>query len=435
MVELPAPVWLKASQNGSLGEARARAFLLNRFWVLERSVDFQGADLIIQRRITGKNLLDREAPRLGVVQVKFFGTPTTSQFVHKEYVVDESGKPRREFFLLCHSGGESEADTHIVLASELCENFPSTAKDGHDGYAVRYHHLVANDRYKVTNPSLCLDRIERQLELAEFTENRRFLSWALPSAGAELGAIEPEYREPLSNWWGNIPEGFKALKDVAQQAMIKLEEIFDLLGDVRRATDPFVAAEKIREIAYSCRGGHGWNISLPDGLDSEEFFNVCQRHKVMVDRLRDDGVLDAFIQMREVLREHVFSFLGPLLPVSPTALHRFSIQYDPLTLRVLAVDNQLQEVGEYLGLVVEMDKWRRIKGADDFEEHGVEKAVAGRVDYHWWPCKYVLRADDGKTLAETYRSADNPLYNDCLDAIFALRYGEPHELVKRFRLR
>src|SRR6478752_684691 len=103
MVELPAPVWLKASQNGSLGEARARAFLLNRFWVLERSVDFQGADLFIQRRITGRNLLDREAPRLGVVQVKFFGTTATSHFVHKEYVLDD-GEPRTEFFVLCHSG-------------------------------------------------------------------------------------------------------------------------------------------------------------------------------------------------------------------------------------------------------------------------------------------------------------------------------------------
>jgi hypothetical protein len=436
MVEPPIPPWLKASQNGSLGEARARAFLLNRFWVLERSVDFQGADLIIQRRITGKNLLDREAPRLGVVQVKFFGTTATSHFVHKEYVLDDKGNPRREFFLLCHSGDESEPRSHIVLASELCENFPATSRADHDGFAISYHHLAASDRFRITNQSLSLDRIERQLELAEFTENRQFLSWALPSAGAEVAAIDADYREPLSNWWGDIPEGFKQLKDVAQRAMVEVEEIFDLLDGVRRSTDPLVAAVKVREIAYNCRGGHGrWSIPLPDGLDSEDFFNTCQRHNVMVNRLRDDGLLDSFIQLREVLRDHVFSFLAARLPLKRTTLHRFTVQYDAETLIVLKMDSQLQELSEYLGFPVETDRWHRIKGAEEFEEHAVEKAVSGQVDYHWLPSRYELRADEGKTLAETCRAADHPFYNDCLDAIFALRYGEPHELVKRFRLR
>jgi hypothetical protein len=81
-------------QNGTLGEARAKAFLLDRFWVLERSVDIEGADFIIQKRITTKNLLDREPPRLGVVQVKFFGSTETAHYVHKEYVVDGENKPR-----------------------------------------------------------------------------------------------------------------------------------------------------------------------------------------------------------------------------------------------------------------------------------------------------------------------------------------------------
>ena len=35
-----------------LGEARARAFLMERFWVLERSVDVEGADYLIQQRLT-----------------------------------------------------------------------------------------------------------------------------------------------------------------------------------------------------------------------------------------------------------------------------------------------------------------------------------------------------------------------------------------------
>jgi hypothetical protein len=39
------PPWLKAMQNGAIGEARSWAFLLDRFGVLERSVDIDGTDL------------------------------------------------------------------------------------------------------------------------------------------------------------------------------------------------------------------------------------------------------------------------------------------------------------------------------------------------------------------------------------------------------
>ncbi len=74
------PVWLKAMQNGAIGEARTRAFLIDRFWVLERSVDIDGADFIIQRRITSSNLLDEKPPRFGVVQAKFFSGPETSHY-------------------------------------------------------------------------------------------------------------------------------------------------------------------------------------------------------------------------------------------------------------------------------------------------------------------------------------------------------------------
>lgn len=65
------PVWIKRAENGAIGEARARAFLLERFWLLERSIDKDGADYLIQRRLTEDNFLSRDPPRLGVVQVKF----------------------------------------------------------------------------------------------------------------------------------------------------------------------------------------------------------------------------------------------------------------------------------------------------------------------------------------------------------------------------
>ena len=51
-MDIKTPAWLKAMQNGVIGEARTKSFLLDRFWILERSVDIQGADFLIQRRIT-----------------------------------------------------------------------------------------------------------------------------------------------------------------------------------------------------------------------------------------------------------------------------------------------------------------------------------------------------------------------------------------------
>ena len=42
------PIWLKVMENGTVGEARTRSFLIDRFWVLlERSVDTDGADFLI----------------------------------------------------------------------------------------------------------------------------------------------------------------------------------------------------------------------------------------------------------------------------------------------------------------------------------------------------------------------------------------------------
>jgi hypothetical protein len=91
-------------ENGTIAEARTRAFLVDRFWVLERSADVEGADFIIQRRITQTSLLDKTPPRLGFIQVKFFASEATTQYVHREYVVDADGEPRSEFFVMSQTG-------------------------------------------------------------------------------------------------------------------------------------------------------------------------------------------------------------------------------------------------------------------------------------------------------------------------------------------
>lgn len=69
-------------ENRTIGESRARSFLIDRFWIIERSVDIHGADLLIQRRVTSVNILDRAPPRFGVIQAKFYESDGTTQHVH-----------------------------------------------------------------------------------------------------------------------------------------------------------------------------------------------------------------------------------------------------------------------------------------------------------------------------------------------------------------
>lgn len=160
-------------QNGSIGEARTRSFLLDRFWVLERSVDIKGADFIIQRRITSTNLLDKSPPRFGIVQTKFFASPKTTHDIHLGYLTDKDGETRKEFFLVCHTGTEENATTYLLTAEDLLKNFEQI-----DGKVKLPGSVVlGSPRYQVQSPNFALDRMERTLALADFAKNRHFLSW------------------------------------------------------------------------------------------------------------------------------------------------------------------------------------------------------------------------------------------------------------------
>src|SRR5438045_3430379 len=118
------PGWLKSMEHGAIGESRARAFLLNRFWVLERSVDIQGADYLIQRRLTEANFLDQDPPRLGIVQVKFIQDASTNISIKKHYVLDRRGIPHEEFFLLVFNGREDEERMFLLSAEEIVKTCP-----------------------------------------------------------------------------------------------------------------------------------------------------------------------------------------------------------------------------------------------------------------------------------------------------------------------
>jgi hypothetical protein len=95
-----APTWLKIMQNGTIGEAKTKAFLIDRFWILERSVDIDGADFIIQRRILQNTILDNKPPRMGLIQVKYYSSDKTTQYIHPNYIVNDKGGVKKGIFFI-----------------------------------------------------------------------------------------------------------------------------------------------------------------------------------------------------------------------------------------------------------------------------------------------------------------------------------------------
>ena len=263
------PTWVKVAQNGAIGEARTKAFLLNRFWILERSIDIHGADFIIQRRLTNRNILDRNAPKLGVVQAKFIGTSNTSHYIHCEYAIDKQGLPRDDFFVIVHTGSEENPLMYFIKSNEIKENFKKVIHNGNEKFQIPGK-IIKGDKYKVTSRRETLDEIETQLIKVDFAKNREYLSWALISPEISYDDILPEFNIPIDNYWGDIPEGFYETKRNAAEALTEVENVCFILKSIASETDPIKAAEYLDDFRYHCRGGLNWYISLPDNIVHEK---------------------------------------------------------------------------------------------------------------------------------------------------------------------
>ncbi|UMR30717.1 hypothetical protein MJ904_00070 [Massilia sp. MB5] len=178
------PSWLKIAENGSKGEARTKALLLDRFWVLERSVDVDGADFIVQPR-DGKHLLSKNPPRMALVQAKFFQNAKTNAYIHAEYVKDENDVPRAEFFILVHSQEEDEQTVYLLSAHQVVNEF-TRVPPGQE-YAGRYKvdgKTVLSEKFKSTRKNI-LNVIKNALDLASVQANRQFIGQFLHELTAQ----------------------------------------------------------------------------------------------------------------------------------------------------------------------------------------------------------------------------------------------------------
>jgi len=288
----------------------------------------------------------------------------------------------------------------------------------HSGYKITYSIITQTKHFEIINPKRTLDRMEEFLELATFSQNRRFLSWALPSVKNDLAAILPEYVEPIDNWWGDIAAGFEGLKKKVQTALFDVEEIHDLLQQFASEIDPLKAEKIMEDIEYNCSGGYGWNISLPSDMYDEEFFNVCRRHHEIVIRLTEEGLLDAYLNLKEEIKSQILNSIEPSIPVDRAKAFCYKIKYNTDSLKLdhftheeTSEDLLPSIIGEY--------------PPHSFE--GMNRYSNGQLEFWWLPGAYMNRAHGEETTIGWYRSRNFRLYFTIMEAVFSLKYEDNYE--------
>lgn len=340
------PDWLIRQENGVIAEARTRSFLLDRFWILERSADIEGADLLVQRRLVGRSLLDRSAPPLGFVQAKFFASPKTTHYIHREYVLDPQGSPRSDFFLICHTGAEDAAQSYLLSASEIVANFNETEKShSRPSCFVLSGRALMIQRFTIVDRTSALDRIESTLRQADFDKNRRFLSWALPKGVDSRAPIQHVFEEPIDNWWGAIPEEFERLRDRASRAQWDFSDVLEKLREIEGSNDPEHALGIGEELSYTW--GKGVNFS--EEIYDEEFHLVVLDHKRRYDQMESAGVVGAHSALRRTVFNFVDGDLGIRMPLAPDIAYIFTVLYDQDTLLQVRCESRCEKCAAVWG--------------------------------------------------------------------------------------
>ncbi len=358
--------------------------MLDRFWVLERSVDLDGADFIIQRRLTGGTLFDPNPPRLGKVQAKFFGSEDTTHYIHREYVIDPDGKPRTEFFLICHTGYERDARSFAFGAQDIVEGF-AHAPEGHarqGQFVLPGRQVLVGKRFEIISPGLVLSRMENTLRLADFVANRRFMSWALPTRHIEQDQIDTLYLEPIDNWWGPIPDGFRTLKSRARSAVASLEEPLYFLQEILQTTDPAKALSAAEELSYN----FGDTVRLPNGIYDQDFHAVVLQHREQYESLRSSGILDQFLAVRSACMEHISSDPTAQAGMGNDEAYVIQVKYRPEDFGKVRFESSVSPVSS---LVWEQAEDRRFwRYADAPDSFGLLASERGCVRAYWLNRRY-----------------------------------------------
>lgn len=297
------PTWLRAMENGSLGEARTRAFLVERFWVLERSVDMDGADFLIQRRAAAQRFTDRSPPRVGVVQAKFCQDRGTTHRIPRSYVTDADGAPLEGFFVLLHLGHEDEGTMHLLSAADIVGAMPLGSRRGTESYLLGAEALSGS--YLVRSQRLALDRIEHSLKSRTYTQSAAFLDRLhIPFRRFGEDDIDFAWTLPLPNDTGDVRQMFFELKEKLRRLVFDMDEVLTIIDSVLVEKDPRRAVELAADLKHHV-GAYGRISFQADPYEWEDFASALDSHDGYRERLIAAGLLEAYLDTGRSVRRAI----------------------------------------------------------------------------------------------------------------------------------
>lgn len=339
------PTWLKVMENGSVGEARTRSFLIDRFWVLERSVDTDGADFLIQRRTTTQRFTDKVPPRIGVIQAKYFQDRRTTHYVPKSYVVDAGGAPLEGFFALLHVGKEDDGEMYLLSAQQIVDTLTISGSHSPESYVVGTTAL--QEAFRVKSRKLALDKIEHSLKSQTYLQSAAFFDQLnIPYRRFSEDDIDFLWTLPLPNPIGEIPKMFMEEKETLRNVVFNMEEVLGIIDSILTEKNPRRALDFMDDlrghvdgygrISFGSRGDFNWG-DFPNALDTHDRWRNC---------LEADGLIEPYISMGEQLQRALVSHttVHPLMDQGDFL--QAILEYDPTTLFVTNLSVKSGKHGE-----------------------------------------------------------------------------------------
>jgi len=166
----------KQESNGKKGERRTEAILLDKFWVLKRSVDIEGADFLVQIPSDSlEELLDakKKIQVFGIIQAKFFEGNNQVKIL-KKYVENDNGNPRTEFFAFLHTDDEEGENVHYFFtAKDIQDEFYLNKKKTHYCFKLTVNRKY--EKYRNLPKRNILNKIEMGILETEKIRNKEFI--------------------------------------------------------------------------------------------------------------------------------------------------------------------------------------------------------------------------------------------------------------------
>ena len=297
--------------NGVLGEARVRAMLLERFTVLTRSIDTNGADFLVELRDAGR-FSDDLGPRLGIVQAKFAQDDATSHEIAPAYVSD-NGSPIDEFFVLVTVGHEDTVAHHLLSGAEVAA-LPVTRRKGKDVHVLTH---TVRTRFRVRKVSTMLDRIEQSLRSRTEAQNERFLrSVNIPDFEITRGALAPTWLLPIPNEHGYIPDLIYRLRIGLRSTLYSLDGIVGPITELMKASDATRCVKSLDDFVADHAvtiDGKGATVSLEISHFEEDrqlLTKAVRMHRRRATAMRRAGYMDPFVQVATAIQASHVDFIN-----------------------------------------------------------------------------------------------------------------------------